>query len=191
MGRIVVGVSGASGMPLALTLLRALRDAPGMEVHLIISPAAQEVLRAEADSGDASLRACAHVVHEPSDVAAPPASGSWRHDGMVVCPCSMATLAAIAAGAGVNLIHRAADVALKERRPLVLAPRETPLSRVHLRNMLAAQEAGAVIMPPCPGFYNRPATMEQLLEHMAGRMLDQLAVPHHLGRRWGESPAAP
>ena len=197
MRRIVVGISGASGMPLALVLLQALRTVPDVEVHLIISDGAREVLRSECLKGadgptpgdDGPLRACAHCVHDVRDIGAGPASGSWPHHGMIVCPCSMSTLAAIATGVGHNLLHRAADVTLKERRPLVLVPRETPLSRVHLRNMLDAQEAGAVIMPPCPAFYGQPQSIQDLLEHMAGRILDQLALPHLLGHRWKASPA--
>lgn len=186
MTRFVVGVSGASGMPLAITLLRALQATSGSEIHLIVSTAARAVLQAECDSDDAPLRALAHVVHDASDFSAPPASGSWQHDGMIICPCSMASLAAIASGAGTNLLHRAADVCLKERRPLILIPRETPLSRIHLSNMLTAQEAGAVIMPFCPAFYGRPETLEQMLEHMTGRILDQVSLAHTLGHRWKE-----
>ena len=186
MRRIIVGISGASGMPLANTLLHALRAAPGTEIHLIISSAAQEVLRAECGCDDSLLRACAHAAYDPADIAAPPASGSWRHSGMIVCPCSMATLAAIAHGTGHNLLHRAADVCLKERQPLVLVPRETPLSRIHLRNMLAAQEGGAIIMPPCPAFYGQPRTLQDILDHTAGRIMDQLHIPHSLGHRWKE-----
>lgn len=186
MRRLLVGVSGASGMPLALTLLRALRSVtkPPVETHLIVTPGAQAVLQAECGTDAAPLRALAHTVHEAYDMAAGPASGSWSSMGMIVCPCSMSTLAAIAQGVGTHLLHRAADVTLKERRPLILVARETPLSRIHLRNMLMAERAGAVIMPLCPAFYGRPSTIDDMLEHMAGRILDQLAIAHTLGYRW-------
>lgn len=192
MKRVVVGISGASGMPLAVTLLRGLRAAApglpgGMQVHLVVSDAARQVLPQESDLRPEDLPALVHTVHDVHDFGAPPSSGSWPHDGMVVCPCSMSTLAAIAHGVGSNLLHRAADVTLKERRPLVLVVRETPVSRVHLRNMLAAAEAGAVIMPPCPGFYTRPAGMQDMLDHLAGRILDQIGVPNTLAARWGET----
>ena len=187
MKRLVMGISGASGIPLALTVLRALHDAQ-VQVHCIISQGAQAVMDAEASAAPADtlqrIANLAHTLYAPGDTAAGPASGSWQHEGMLVCPCSMASLAAIATGTGNNLIHRAADVCLKERRPLVLIPRETPLSRIHLRNMLAAHEAGAIIMPPCPAFYGRPETLDDILEHLAGRILDQLAIPHSLGHRW-------
>lgn len=184
MQRFVFAVTGASGMPLAVTLLRAFAAIPGVELHLVVSDAARQVLHHESSLDMADLARCAHTVHACGDFAAGPASGSWRHDGMVVCPCSMATLAAIAHGTGTNLIHRAADVTLKERRPLVLVTRETPLSRVHMANMLAAAEAGATIMPPCPGFYTKPQTVQDLLDHLAGRILDQIGVSHSLGQRW-------
>ncbi|MBG0778080.1 MAG: UbiX family flavin prenyltransferase [Desulfovibrionaceae bacterium] len=198
--RIVVAVTGASGMPYAATLLRALARAEAVETHLILSDAAHAVMELEAGGADgtapegespaaapltpAALAALAHAAYSQADIGAPPASGSWVHHGMVVCPCSMASLAAIANGLGTNLVHRAADVTLKESRPLVLVPRETPLSRVHLKNMLAAQEAGAVILPACPGFYHAPRTVQELVDQVVGRILDHLAVPHTLGPRW-------
>lgn len=184
--RIVVGVSGASGMPYAVALLEALGRADGVESHLVVSPSARAVLVRETGSDPDILRRLADREHDAGDFAAPPSSGSWRHDGMVVCPCSMSTLAAIAAGTGTNLLHRAADVTLKERRPLILAVRETPLSTVHLRNMLTAAEAGATIMPPVPAFYSRPESLRDIVAHFVGRVLDHLAVPHSLVRRWGE-----
>ncbi len=184
MKRIIVGVTGASGMPLAVTLLRALAWAQDVETHVIVSDAARQVLELESGMQVEELVEMADVSYAPQEFGAPPASGSWQHAGMVICPCSMATLAAVAHGLGSNLLHRAADVTLKERRPLVLVPRETPLSRVHLRNMLAAEEAGAVIMPPTPGFYAKPATIDDLLNHITGRILDHLGVAHSLVKRW-------
>jgi 4-hydroxy-3-polyprenylbenzoate decarboxylase len=182
--RIILAISGASGMAYACRLARALSEVPGLELHGIISDGAREVFRHELDSDPGELLSSFHVLHEPANIAAPPASGSWEHSGMIVCPCSMASLAAIATGVGTNLLHRAADVTLKERRPLILVPRETPLSEIHLKNMLRAHRAGAVIMPPCPGFYHRPATIDQLVAQFAGRILEQLRLPHNLYERW-------
>ena len=182
--RIVMAISGASGMEYARQLARALRTVPGIEVHGIISDGARQVFRHELSTDPAELEACFHVLHDPANIAAAPASGSWLHAGMIVCPCSMASLAAIATGVGTNLVHRAADVTLKERRPLILVPRETPLSEIHLKNMLRAHRAGAVIMPPCPGFYHRPESIEQLVAQFTGRILEQLNLPHDLYTRW-------
>lgn len=199
MRRIILALSGASAMPLAATLLRALAKSPDIEIHLIVSQGAELVLQYEGKAstdvsgvsacGSVSGLACpdfslVHVRHDAMDFAAGPASGSWQADGMIICPCSMSTLAAIAHGIGSNLVHRAADVTLKERRPLVLVTRETPLSRIHLRNMLAASEAGATIMPPCPAFYHNPQSIQDILDHTAGRILDQVHIPHTLGKRW-------
>ncbi len=181
--RVVVGITGASGICLAQALLAALATVqPALEVHLIVSANAQQVLMHE--GGRQDILALAHHVHDPSDFAAPMASGSWQHTGMVICPCSMASLAAIATGCGQNLIHRAADVTLKERRPLVLATRETPFSRIHLTNMLAATEAGATIMPPCPAYYADTYTLPDVSAHFAMRVLDQLGIVTQGGRRW-------
>jgi len=182
--RIVLAVSGASGMPYALTLARALAAAPGVQTHLILSDAARVVLARESDATPDDFAALAYATHDAANFAAPPSSGSWRHAGMVVCPCSMATLAAIASGAGTNLVHRAADVTLKERRPLVLVTRETPLSRIHLENMLRATDAGATILPASPGFYHRPASVQDLADQLCGRILDTLSVAHSLSRPW-------
>jgi 4-hydroxy-3-polyprenylbenzoate decarboxylase len=182
--RIILAISGASGMEYARLLARALREVPGLELHGIISEGARQVFRHELNSDPLDLEACFHFLHDPANIAAAPASGSWEHSGMIVCPCSMASLAAIATGVGSNLLHRAADVTLKERRPLILVPRETPLSEIHLKNMLRAHRAGAVIMPPCPGFYHRPDSIEQLVSQFVGRILEQLGLPHGLYTRW-------
>lgn len=182
--RILLALTGASGMPYAVTLARVLASGPDLELHLIASDAARKVLALESSVGFEELAALAHTVHDPGDIGAGPASGSWRHGGMVVCPCSMASLAAIAAGLGTNLIHRAADVTLKEGRPLVLVPRETPYNEIHLRNMLAAKQVGAIILAASPGFYGKPATIQDLADFIAARVLDQLRIPHTLGRRW-------
>ena len=192
--RLVIAISGASGLILGKTLLECLASPEaqgpgGVETHLLVSEAARKVAAHETRDGEAALRdmeALAHARYDPKDFSAPMASGSWRHAGMVVCPCSMASLAAIANGCGTNLIHRAADVCLKERRKLILVPRETPLSRVHLTNMLAAHEAGAVIMPPSPAFYAGPETLEEAARHFCVRILDQLGLPGPEINRWGE-----
>jgi flavin prenyltransferase len=187
MKRIIVAMTGASGVAYGLALLRGLKEAGDVESHLIVSDAAKRVIELESEVGLEEFQSLATRVYGLGEMDAGPASGSWQCEGMVVCPCSMATLAAVATGVGRNLIHRAADVTLKERRPLVLVTRETPLSRVHLRNMLAADEAGAVVLPACPGFYHRPETVEDLVEQMASRVLDLLGVSHSMGKRW-ESP---
>lgn len=184
--RIVLAVTGASGMPYAVSLARALAASPGIELHLILSEAAKRVLELESEVTAAALCALARTAYGQAELDAGPASGSWRHGGMVVCPCSMASLAAIAHGLGTNLIHRAADVSLKEGRRLVLVPRESPLSEIHLRNLLAARQAGAVILPPCPGFYHRPAGIDDLVAFVTARILDALGIEHRLMTGWKE-----
>ena len=184
---ILVGVSGASGMPLAACLLRNLAAMPGVRVHCIISQGAHAVLRAECEAGPELLSQYAHHVHDAKNLGAGPSSGSWWRRGpepaaMILAPCSMGTLGAIASGATRNLVQRSADVALKERLPLVLVPRESPLSAIHLRNMLTLREAGAVIMPLCPGFYLKPQSLDDLLLQLCGRIFDQVGLPHNLGR---------
>jgi len=197
---VCLALTGASGMPYGLRLLECLLAA-GCRVQLLYSPAAQVVARQEMDlelsSRPAETRAALlarHVAVDPEKLAvfgreewfAPVASGSNPPDAMVVCPCSMGTLAAIAQGLADNLIERAADVVLKEGRKLILVPRETPLSAIHLENMLRLARAGAVILPPSPGFYHRPQTVAEVVEFVVARVLDQLAVPHTLMQRWGE-----
>lgn len=184
MQRIILGISGASGMPLAHTMLLCLRTVPELEIHLIVSGGARRVLQTECAMPLGELLDCAHVVHEISDMAAAPSSGSWLHGGMIVCPCSMSSLASIASGAGINLIHRAADVTLKERRPLVLVPRETPLNLIHLRNMQTICEAGGIIMPFSPAFYTKEVALAALMRHFTGRVLDQMGIAHNLCIRW-------
>ncbi len=184
MKRIIVAMTGASGTDYGTELLRALAAAPDVEPHLILSDAALKVMRLESDVDPDELRALAAEVYTERQIGAGPASGSWRHAGMAVCPCSMASLAAIANGFGANLIHRAADVALKEGRPLILVTRETPLNRVHMQNMLAAHDAGAAILPACPGFYSRPRTVRDIVVQVVARTMDQLGVEHELSPRW-------
>lgn len=183
--RIILAVTGASGTVYAAALVKELGKRDDIELHLIISPAAQKVLELETDLPLSALEDGATVLHDPNNIAAPPASGSWQHHGMIICPCSMATLSAVANGFGHTLIHRTADVVLKERKKLIIVPRETPLSTIHLKNMLTATEAGAIIVPACPGFYHRPESIDDLVNHLAGKILDQLDIPHELYARWG------
>jgi polyprenyl P-hydroxybenzoate/phenylacrylic acid decarboxylase-like protein len=182
--RLVVGITGASAPHYGIALLRAVRHLGSVETHLVLSEGARTTVRLEAGLDPADVEALADVVHAPDDLAASISSGSFPTMGMVVAPCSMKALAGIAHGLADDLLGRAADVALKERRRLVLVPRETPLSLVHLRNMVAVTEAGAVVLPPVPAFYHRPETIDDLLAHTAGKVLDQFGIAHELFRRW-------
>jgi 4-hydroxy-3-polyprenylbenzoate decarboxylase len=190
---IVVAITGASGAPYAVRLLETLVTAE-RPVQLIVSSHGLRLLSTELDID--SVGALRTRVGEPgwdrwvkcfddNDRGAAPASGSALNAGMVICPCSMGTLSAIAVGASRSLVERAADVALKERRPLVLVPRETPLSAIHLENMLRVTRAGAVVMPASPGFYHRPSGLNDLVDFIVARVLDHLGVPHRLVARWG------
>ena len=190
---LVMAITGASGAPYALRLLETLLAAE-RPVQLIVSSHGLRLLSTELDIPDVSaLRARVGgaawdryvSVFDDADRGAAPASGSALNAGMVVCPCSMGTLSAIAVGSSRSLVERAADVALKERRPLVLVPRETPLSAVHLENMLRVTRAGALVMPAAPGFYHRPQRIEDLVDFIVARVLDHLGVEHALVRRWG------
>ena len=201
---ICLAYTGASGMPYGIRLLECLLAA-GCRVQLLYSQAAQVVAKQEMDldlpsrAKDAAAQLRAQYaaglaksggtleVFGREEWFAPVASGSNPPDAMVVCPCSMGTLAAIAQGLADNLIERAADVALKERRPLVLVPRETPFSAIHLENMLRLSRAGAVILPPSPGFYTHPQTVQDVVDFVVARVLDQLGVAHALMPRWGEA----
>jgi polyprenyl P-hydroxybenzoate/phenylacrylic acid decarboxylase-like protein len=182
--RLVVGITGSSAPHYGIALLRALRQLGSVETHLVLSRGARATVRLEAGLEPDAVGALADVVHEPDDLAAAISSGSFATIGMVVVPCSMKALAGIAHGYADDLVGRAADVTLKERRRLVLVPRETPLSLVHLRNMVAVTEAGAVVLPPVPAFYHRPETIDDLLAHTVGKVLDQFGVEHDLFRRW-------
>jgi polyprenyl P-hydroxybenzoate/phenylacrylic acid decarboxylase-like protein len=184
--RLVIGVSGASGSQLGLSLLRSVHALGTLETHLVISRGAQRTIELELAGGVTQFERLADVVHEPADLGAAISSGSFQTLGMAVVPCSMRTLAAVATGNTGDLLTRAADVTLKERRPLVLAAREAPLNLIHIRNMEAATLAGATIVPPVLSFYNRPASVDELVDHVVGRILDQLGVAHDLVRRWGE-----
>jgi 4-hydroxy-3-polyprenylbenzoate decarboxylase len=189
---LVVAVTGASGAPYAVRLLQALTAAE-RPIWLIVSGHGFRLLHTETGihSMDALREAvggrawdASVTVYEDRDRGAAPASGSARTSGMIICPCSMGTLAAIAGGTSRSLIERAADVTLKERRKLVLVPRETPLSEIHLENMLRVTRAGAVVMPAAPGFYHRPASIDALVDFIVARALDQFDVPQSLVERW-------
>jgi 4-hydroxy-3-polyprenylbenzoate decarboxylase len=196
---VTLAFTGASGMPIGLRLLEML-VASGARVYLLYSSAAQVVAKQECDlvlptQPREAQRALAErfaaapgqlFVFGREDWNAPIASGSNPGDAMAICPCTMGTLGAIAAGLADNLIERAADVMLKERRPLVLVPRETPLSLLHLENMTRLARAGAIILPPAPGFYGRPRSVDDLVDFIVARVLDRLGVAHALGIRWGE-----
>lgn len=182
--RLVVGLSGSSAPHYGIALLRTLRALGGVETHLVLSEGARRTVELEAACDPAEVEALADVVHDPRDLAAPISSGSFATLGMAVAPCSMKTLAAVASGLTSDLLSRAADVTLKERRRLVLVPRETPLHLLHLRNMLAVTEAGAVVLPPVPAFYHRPRSIDDLISHTVGKVLDQFEIEHDAFRRW-------
>jgi flavin prenyltransferase len=192
---IVMAITGASGAPYAVRLLEQLLVAE-RRISLIVSSHGFRLLQTESDIGDiAALRAAVGAasfeklvtVFDDKDRGAAPASGSSLAGGMVICPCSMGTLASIAAGTSRSLVERAADVALKERRPLLMVTRETPLSLIHLENMRTVTLAGATVMPAAPGFYHRPQRIDQLVDFIVARALDHLGVPNTLAPRWGES----
>ncbi|GAB4465323.1 MAG: UbiX family flavin prenyltransferase [Burkholderiaceae bacterium] len=191
MRRIIVAITGASGAVYGVRLLHALRAAADVQTHLLVTPAAVLNLKQELDLTRGDVEALAGVVHNVRDVGATIASGSFVTHGMVVAPCSMKTLAAIAHGLADNLVARAADVCLKERRRLVLLVREAPLNLAHIRNMEAVTLMGGVIFPPLPAFYHRPKTIDDLIDHTIGRVLDLLGIEHALAPRWaGEIGAA-
>jgi len=183
MKQVIVAISGASGAIYGVRLVRALRDAR-VRVHLTISPSAEITLKLETGMNPRDLARLATHTYPSTDLTAPISSGSSPIDGMVIAPCSTKTLAAIASGYSDNLITRAADVALKENRTLVLVPRETPLSQIHLRNMLTLARAGAVILPASPGFYHNPKTVDDLVDHVVGKIMDVLQIEHNLYKRW-------
>lgn len=187
--RVAVGITGASGVVYGVRLLQALR-ALGVETHLAMSRAAEVTLAHETDLKVADVRAMASFAYGINDVAAPIASGSFRSLGMIVAPCTVRTMSEIATGVTSSLLTRAADVTLKERRPLVLMVRETPLHLGHLRTMTALAEMGAVVYPPVPAFYAAPASLEEMVDHTVGRALDLLGLDSGLARRWGEPTSA-
>jgi 4-hydroxy-3-polyprenylbenzoate decarboxylase len=193
---LVMAITGASGAPYAVRLLEQFLVA-GQPVQLILSSHGLRLLRTETEiASEADLRSAVGASRwdalvtsfDDDDRGAAPASGSARNRGMVICPCSMGTVSAISLGTSRSLVERAADVALKERRTLVLVPRETPYSAIHLENMLRVTRAGAVVLPASPGFYHRPTSIADMVDFVVARVLDHLDVEHSLGKRWGESP---
>jgi 4-hydroxy-3-polyprenylbenzoate decarboxylase len=190
MTRLVVGITGATGAIIGVRLLERLRELE-TETHLVISKWGERTIEHETPYTVAQVRALASVAHSVQYLAATIASGSFRTDGMVVAPCSVKSLAAIAAGFADNLLLRAADVTLKERRRLVLVVRETPLSDIHLENMLRLSRMGTIIFPPVPAFYNHPQTIDDLVEHLVARVLDQFGLEPEGERRWDGRLARP
>lgn len=183
--RVIVGISGASGVVYGVRLLELLRELE-VETHLVMTPAAKLTLAHETDWSVKEVEAKADVCHPPAAIDAPLASGSFRTEGMIVAPCSIKSVSAIATGVTADLLTRAADVVLKERRRLVLLVRETPLHLGHLRSLAAAAEIGAIIAPPVPAFYNRPKTLEEMIDHTLGRVLDLFGLESGGVRRWGQ-----
>ncbi len=182
--RIVVAITGATGAVYGVRLLQRLGACPGVETHLVVSDAAALTLHQEVGLQKRDVEALAHVVHRNREIGASIASGSFQTDGMVIAPCSMKTLAAVAHGLSDNLITRAADVILKERRRLVLMVRETPFNLAHLRNMTAVTEMGGIVFPPLPSFYNLPASIDEMVDHTVARVMDLLGVDNSLAPRW-------
>jgi len=184
LNRIVVGLSGASGAIYGVRLLETLSSIEGIETHLILSRAARIIIEHETSVKPEAVEDLADVVHSPENLAACVSSGSFKTQGMIVAPCSMKSLSMIANSIDDNLLIRAADVTLKERRKLVLIVRETPLHLGHLRQMTAVTEMGAIILPPVPSFYHKPKTIEDIVDQTIGKALDQLDIDHHLFQRW-------
>ena len=183
--RLIIGMTGATGAPLGVALLQALRDMPEVETHLVMSKWAKTTIELETPWTVREVAAMADFSHSPADQAATISSGSFQTDGMIVIPCSMKTLAGIRAGYADGLVGRAADVVLKEGRKLVLVPREMPLSTIHLENMLALSRMGVAMVPPMPAYYNHPQTIDDVTHHVVTRVLDQFGLEHRQARRWG------
>jgi len=181
---LIVAMTGATGAVYGVRMLEVLRDL-GIRTELIVSDWAGTNLRLETGRTVEEISELASASYSATNLAAPPSSGSYQVDGMAIVPCSMKTLAAIATGYGDNLVHRAADVTLKEGRKLLVAPRETPFNAIHLKNMLELARLGVTVMPPLPAFYNRPETIEDLIDHFVARALDQFGIDAGITRRWG------
>lgn len=191
MKKIVIGITGASGTIYALDLLQNLANNSEVETHLVMSKWAKEKLALESTGYQlADVKAIADFVYDERDMGARIASGSFQHDGMVVVPASMKSIASIAAGLGDTLIGRAADVTLKERRPLIVVPRESPFNQIHLENMLKLSRMGVDIIPPIPAFYNHPKTIADLVQHNTMKLLDHLHIPTEIEGRWDGMQAA-
>jgi flavin prenyltransferase len=188
--RLVIAITGATGAVYGVRLLQHLQAMAGVETHVIVSDAAVLTLQQETGMTRRAVEALADVVHKTRDIGASIASGSFQSDGMVIAPCSMKTLAAVAHGLADNLIARAADVVLKERRRLVLMVRETPFNLAHLRNMTAVTEMGGIVFPPLPSFYHRPQSIDEMVDHTVARVIDLFGIAHTLAPRWnGLKPA--
>lgn len=183
--RIIVGMTGGSGAIYGVALLKALKEL-NIETHLVVSTMGEYVLEHETGMKLEEIKSFASVFHPNNDLAAKISSGSFKTDGMVIVPCSMKTLSTVAHGGSDNLLTRAADVVLKENRKLVILPRETPLSVIHLENMLKLAKLGVRIMPPSPSFYHHPQSIGDMVNALVARTLDQLDIEHHLAKRWGE-----
>ncbi len=183
--KIIVGMSGATGAIFGIRMLEALRSV-GVETHLVMSKWAETTIKLETEYTVEEVKSMASVVHASMNQAASISSGSFRVNGMIIAPCSMKTLASIRSGMSEGLLGRAADVILKERKKLVLLTRETPLSTIHLENMLALSKMGTVIVPPVPAFYNHPTSIDDIVNHIVARTLDQFDIENSLTRRWRE-----
>ncbi|GKX57383.1 putative UbiX-like flavin prenyltransferase [Leminorella grimontii] len=182
--KLIVGMTGATGAPLGVALLKALKNIPEVETHLVVSKWARTTIELETSLTIHDVAALADAYYSPADQAAAISSGSFKTDGMVIIPCSMKTLAGIRAGYADGLVGRAADVVIKERRRLVLVPRETPLSPIHLENMLALSNMGVAMVPPMPAWYNHPKTIDDVTDHIIARILDQFGLEHPGAKRW-------
>jgi flavin prenyltransferase len=190
MRRIIVGMAGATGAVLGVELLRQLQQCPDVETHLVLSRWARATIHLETQLSARDVEGLADVVYSWDDQAAAISSGSFRVEGMIIVPCSMKTLAGIRTGYADGLVARAADVTLKERRRLVLVPRETPLSEIHLDNMLTLARMGAIVMPPMPAFYNHPESIGDIVDHIVTRILDQFDIESPTAKRWTGVPGA-
>jgi flavin prenyltransferase len=185
--RIVIGVTGATGVQMSMNLLKALQNVEEVETHLVITRSAEVTWREECPGLSLSqMKSLADFIYDPEDMAARISSGTFRTDGMIVLPCSVKSLAGIASGYADNLVLRAVDVSLKEGRKVVLVPRETPLSKIHLRNLLTCAEAGCTILPPMLSFYNGPVTIEDEIDHVIGKILMQFGIRYEKFKPWGE-----
>jgi 4-hydroxy-3-polyprenylbenzoate decarboxylase len=182
--RLVIAITGATGAVYGVRLLQLLKEMQGVETHLVVSDAAVLTLHQETGLQRKEVEALADVVHKQHNIGASIASGSFQSDGMVIAPCSMKTLASVAHGLSDNLIARAADVVLKERRRLVLMVRETPFNLAHLRNMTAVTEMGGIIFPPLPSFYHQPQSIAEMVDHTVARVIDLFGLEHQLAPRW-------
>ncbi|GAA0464468.1 MULTISPECIES: non-oxidative hydroxyarylic acid decarboxylases subunit B [Streptomyces] len=188
--RLIVGMTGATGAVFGIRVLEHLAELPEVETHLVLSRWARSTIELETGRSARAVAELADVVHSPEDQGASISSGSFRTDGMIIVPCSMKTLAGIRAGYADGLVGRAADVVLKERRKLVVVPRETPLSEIHLENMLALARMGVQIVPPMPAFYNHPASVDDIVDHITARVIDQFDLPAPAAKRWEGMRAA-